>query len=192
MKKSNYLFILFAVLFAGLIIFVSLESANKNQTATKNKALTGKFYVAKEILPDHSLYPFLMIIDRLRLELADSEKRVDLLVSNANRRLFYSKKLLEKDNQAVAFTTTSKAIKYINQALEENIFLLEKASLNKKQQYQVLAFFVLENFDKHVDFYTDYQNNFSDEEKAFLESLFSQGFALQQKLRSLINQSIQN
>lgn len=192
MKKVNYLFILFAVFFASLIIFVSLQSANKNQTATKNKLMAGKFYVAKEILPDHSLYPLLMVVDRLRLELADSEKRIDLLVSNANRRLFYSKKLLEKNSQDVAFTTLSKAIKYINQALEENIFLLEKASLNKKQQYQALAFFVLENFDKHIDFYATYQNQFSDEEKSFLDALFSQGFSLQQKLRGLINQSIQN
>lgn len=192
MKKVNYLFILFAVFFASLIIFVSLQSANKNQTATKNKLMAGKFYVAKEILPDHSLYPLLMVVDRLRLELADSEKRIDLLVSNANRRLFYSKKLLEKNSQDVAFTTLSKAIKYINQALEENIFLLEEASLNKKQQYQALAFFVLENFDKHVDFYATYQNQFSDEEKSFLDALFSQGFSLQQKLRGLISQSIQN
>lgn len=192
MKKINYLFILFAILFSVLIIFISLQSANRNQMVSKNKLMAGKFYVAKEILPDHSLYPLLMVIDRLRLELADSEKRIDLLVSNANRRLFYSKRLLEKDNQSLAFITLSKAIKYINQALEENIFLLEQASLNKKQQRQIAAFFVLENFDKHVDFYENYQNRFSDEEKCFLDALFAQGFDFQQKLRSLINQSIQN
>ena len=118
MKKINYLFILFAILFSVLIIFISLQSANRNQMVSKNKLMAGKFYVAKEILPDHSLYPLLMVIDRLRLELADSEKRIDLLVSNANRRLFYSKRLLEKDNQSLAFITLSKAIKYINQALE--------------------------------------------------------------------------
>lgn len=192
MKKVNYLFILFAILFSGLIILISLQSANKTQMVNNNKLMSGKFYVAKEILPDHSLYPLLMIVDRLRLELADSERRIDLLVSNANRRLFYSRKLLEKNNQDLAFITLSKALKYINQALEENIFLLEQVSLNKKQEYQTTAFFVLENFDEHVDFYTKYQDQFSDEEKSFLDALFAQGFILQQKLRSLINQSIQN
>jgi hypothetical protein len=192
MKKINYLFILFAILFSTLIIFISLQSANKTQMVSNNKLISGKFYVAKEILPDHSLYPLLMIVDRLRLELADSEERIDLLVSNANRRLFYSKKLLEKNNQDLAFTTLSKALKYINQALEENIFLLERASLNKKQEYQSTAFFVLENFDKHVSFYTEHQDKFSGEEKSFLDALFAQGFVLQQKLRSLMNQSIQN
>lgn len=192
MKKINYLFILFAVLFSILIILISLQSANKNQIVSKNKLIAGKFYVSKEILPDHSLYPLIMIIDRLRLELADAEKRIDLLVSNANRRLFYSRRLLEKDDPDLAFTTFSKAVKYINQALEENIFLLEKASLNKNQQYQAMAFFVLENFDQHVDFYENHQNQFSDEEKCFLDTLFAQGFDFQQKLRSLINQSIQN
>lgn len=192
MKKINYLFILFAILFSSAIILISLQSANKTQMVSKNKLMSGKFYVAKEILPDHSLYPLLMIIDRLRLELADSEKRIDLLVSNASRRLFYSRKLLEKDNQELAFVTLSKAIKYINQALEENIFLLEETSLNKNQEYQALAFFVLENFDKSVDFYETQQGQFSDEQKSFLDALFAQGFGLQQKLRSLINQSIQN
>lgn len=190
MKRIHYLFILFAVGFASLIIFVSLQSANKNKMISNGKLMSGKFYIAKEILPDHSFYPFLMLVDRLRLELADAEKRIDLLVSNANRRLFYSKKLLEKNNQDLAFTTFSKAIKYINQALEENIFLLKKASLNKKQAYQATAFFVLENFDKQVSFYAEYQTQFSDEEKSFLDALFSQGFVLQDNLRSLINQSI--
>lgn len=192
MKKINYLFILFAISFSVLVIIISLQSANQNLGVSNSKLMAGKFYVAKEILPDHSLYPLLMVVDRLRLELADPEKRVDLLVANANRRLFYSKKLLEKNNQALAFATLSKAIKYINQALEENIFLLEKASLNKNQQYQAMAFFVLENFAKHVDFYENYQNQFSDEEKRFLASLLAQGFDFQQKLRGLINQSIQN
>ena len=190
MKKINYLFILFAVSFASLIIFVSLQSANKNQMTNGGKLMSGKFYVAKEILPDHSFYPFLMMVDRLRLELADAEKRIDLLVSNANRRLFYSRKLLEKNNQDLAFITFSKALKYSNQALEENVFLLEEASLNKKQEYQATAFFVLENFDKQVDFYTEFQIQFSDEEKCFLDALFAQGFVLQENLRSLINQSI--
>ncbi len=190
MKKINYLFILFAVSFASLIIFVSLQSANKNQMTSSGKLMSGKFYVAKEILPDHSFYPFLMMVDRLRLELADAEKRIDLLVSNANRRLFYSRKLLEKNNQDLAFITFSKALKYSNQALEENVFLLEEASLNKKQEYQATAFFVLENFDKQVDFYTEFQIQFSDEEKCFLDALFAQGFVLQENLRSLINQSI--
>jgi hypothetical protein len=88
MKKINYLFIVFAILFANLIIIISLQSANKKQVVDNNKLMSGKFYVAKEILPDHSLYPFLMMVDRLRLELADSEKKIGLLVSNATRRFF--------------------------------------------------------------------------------------------------------
>jgi hypothetical protein len=191
MKKINYLFIVFAILFANLIIIISLQSANKKQVVDNNKLMSGKFYVAKEILPDHSLYPFLMMVDRLRLELADSEKKIGLLVSNANRRVFYSKKLLEKNNRALAFVTFSKAVKYMNQALEENITLLERASLNKQQTYQSLAFLVLENFDDQVDFYEAMQSQFSDEEKSFIDELFSQGFIFQQKLRGLINQSIQ-
>lgn len=189
MKKVNYLFLLFAVFFSIIILFVSLNSASKSKLIGHTNLVSGKFYVAKEILPDHSLYPLLMAIDRLRLELSDSEKKVYLLVSYGNRRLFYSKKLLEKNNQALAIVTLSKAIKYTNQALMENIILLEKSSLNKKQEDQTLAFFVLENYEKQATFIKDYKDQFSDEEKAVLDSLSLESFSLVEKLRGLLKQS---
>lgn len=189
MKKVNYLFLLFAAIFSAFILFVSLNSASKSKLIGHTNLMSGKFYVAKEILPDHSLYPLLMAVDRLRLELSDSEKKVYLLVSYGNRRLFYSKKLLEKGNQTLALTTLSKATKYINQALTENIVLLEKSSVNKKQEYQILAFFVLENFENHTNFIKDHKGQFSDEEKAVIDSLSVESSSLAEKLRSLVNQS---
>ena len=158
----------------------------------EGRLVSGKFYIAKEILPDHSLYPILMVVDRLRLELAGPERRVYLLSSYANRRLFYSKKLLEKNDQVLALTTLSKAIKYINQALEENIGLIEKASPSKTEEYQKLAFFTLENFNQDMTFTAEYKNQFNDEGQAILDSLSTEGLSLAEKLRSLMNQSIQN
>ena len=189
MKKVNYLFLLFAVIFPAFILFISLHSASKSELSGNTNLVSGKFYVSKEILPDHSLYPLLMAVDRLRLEMSDSEKRVYLLVSYGNRRLFYSKKLLEKGNQPLALTTLSKATKYINQALMENIVLLEKSNVNKKQEHQILAFFVLENFEKHVSFIKDHKDQFSDEEKAVVDALSLESFTLAEKLRRLANQS---
>ncbi|MBU1033438.1 hypothetical protein KKI22_00615 [Patescibacteria group bacterium] len=192
MKKINYLFILFAVAFSVFILLISLQSANKARMTNEGRLVSGKFYIAKEILPDHSLYPILMVVDRLRLELAGPERRVYLLSSYANRRLFYSKKLLEKNDQALALTTLSKAIKYINQALEENIGLIEKASPSKTEEYQKLAFFTLENFNQDTSFTVEYKSQFNDEGQAILDALSTEGLSLAEKLRSLMNQSIQN
>ncbi len=189
MKKVNYLFILFAVISASIVLFISLQSANKEEVSREIGMKAGKFYVAKEILPDHSLYPLLMVVDRIRLELSDSERRTYLMVAYNNRRLFYSKRLLEKGNLGLAFITLSKANKYINQALEESIVLLEKSSINKKQDYQVLGFFVLENLDKHLSFMAEHKNQFVNADQAVLDNLSVESLSLADKLRRLMSQS---
>jgi hypothetical protein len=108
------------------------------------------------------------------------------LVSYGSRRLFYGSKLLDKGNQVLAFTTLSKALKYQNQALEENIVLLERKQNNKELEDQTLAFFVLENFDQQMLVIADCRAKFNDEEKIILESLVLQGVSLADKLQRLI------
>jgi hypothetical protein len=142
--------------------------------------------VAKEILPDHSLYPLLMVFDRVRLELADSEKRTYLLVSYSKRRFFYSRKLLAKGDRALAFTTLSKALKYLNQAMEAHIITLEKQNNRKQLDNQTLAFLILENFDEQMDFIVKQRDQFSNEEKVILESLCLQSSSLAEKLQKLV------
>ncbi|HPS40428.1 MAG TPA: DUF5667 domain-containing protein [Candidatus Woesebacteria bacterium] len=186
MKKANYLFSLLAIGFAVLVLFISLQSANSSELIGKTNLLASKFYVTKEILPDHSLYPLLMVFDRVRLELADSEKRTYLLVSYSQRRFFYSRKLLEKGNKTLAFTTLSKALKYLNQAMEENIIFFEKQSNRSNLENQTLAFLILENFDEQMDFIVEQRDQFNNEEKVVLESLCLQSSSLAEKLRKLV------
>ena len=191
MQKANYLFLLFAVFFSIFILFVSLQSANQSRMINNTNLVAGKFYVAREILPDHSFYPLLMTIDRIRLELAESEKRIYLLVAYGNRRLFYTKKLLDKSSQSLAFTTLSKSGKYLNQALEETAALLVTAPLSKRQDYQALAFFVLENFEDHRNFMFECRDRFSNEEKVLLEKLISENSHSAEKLHGLMEQANQ-
>lgn len=193
MKKVNYLLIIVAVLISFLVLFVSLQSANKaKMLGGKEKLMASKFYVAKEILPDHVLYPLLMVVDRLRMEMADTERKISLSASYSDRRLFYSKRLLEKGNFSLAFTTLSKALKYTNQGLSESTLLIEKYSLSKNPEYQRLAFFVLENYDRASDFVINNRDQFSNEENVVLEPLYSESNYLAEKLRGLMDQSIQN
>lgn len=192
MQKANYLFLLFAVFFSIFILFVSLQSANQSRLINNTNLVTGKFYVAREILPDHSFYPLLMATDRIRLELADSEKRIYLLVAYGSRRLFYTNELLDKGNQSLAFTTMSKSSKYLNQALEQTATLLAEAPLSKRHDYQALAFFVLENFNQHLNFIVEHRDRFSNEEKVLLEKLTSENYNSAEKLHSLMEQANQN
>jgi len=41
-----------------------------------------------------------MVVDRFRLEMADRERRIYLLVAYAKRRLFYATRLAEKEEMA--------------------------------------------------------------------------------------------
>lgn len=185
MKKVNYFLILLALVFASLVLFVSLQSANKKLVDDSNM-MSSKFYVAKEILPDHSLYPLLMAVDRVRLEMADSQRKTSLLVAYGNRRLYYSRKLLEKGNTALAFTTLGKAMKYMSQALEENIFLLERDNAKKQAEDRELATSVLQNSLHFANFINVNKDQFSNEDKVLLESLLLQNSVLAEKLQRLL------
>jgi hypothetical protein len=188
MSKVNYLFLFLAASFALFILFVSLQSANKNRMTSNSSLVSNKFYIAKEILPDHSLYPTLMLIDRLRLELASAEKRTYLLMNYGNRRLFYSRRLLEEGNSDLAFITLTKALKYANQALSEGIFLFEESSFNKRSDYQQQAFFILEKLPAYDDFVVLHRDQFSNDEKVMLETLAAENHYLAEKLRYFLNQ----
>lgn len=188
MKKINYLFLFLALGFSLFILFVSLQSANKSRMTDSPSLVSNKFYIAKEILPDHSLYPVLMIADRLRLELASAEKRTYLLTAYGNRRLFYSRRLLEQGNTDLAFITLTKAFKYVNLSLSETIFLFEESNLMRKDEYQKQAFFLLENLKAYDDFIASYRDQFSNDEKVGLETLSAENHYLAEKLRELLHQ----
>jgi len=128
-----------------------------------------KFYVKKEILPDHSLYPLLMVFDRLRLSMADRERRLYLLTAYANRRLFYATRLINKGEEALALTTFSKSQKYLNQALLEARLLREENTHN--QTYDQLIFFILEEVEHHQEVLEKNLDFFTEKNQSELKSL---------------------
>lgn len=60
-------------------------------------------------------------MDRLQLETASPLEQVFMKVEYANRRLDYSKALLEKGEEEVAFATLLKAQNYLNQAAVDSL-----------------------------------------------------------------------
>lgn len=111
-------FLAFVLVTIGcLVMLVSLQSANRQLTDRSDQEIrASKLYVSMEILPDHSLYPFLMVADRVRLELISPQAQAALRLEYAKRRLWYAEQLLAKGNVDLAYVTFSKAIHYLQQA----------------------------------------------------------------------------
>ncbi|HEX9817292.1 MAG TPA: hypothetical protein VGA89_00120 [Patescibacteria group bacterium] len=120
---------LLLLLLGGVIVIVSLLSANRVLSQGEGLELTGRrFYFQQEVLPDHLLYPALAGWDRLRLAAATNQNKLALRQSFAWKRLAYTARLLERGYQALSFSTLTKAYKYYLEALEQGQSLALTAS----------------------------------------------------------------
>lgn len=69
------------------------------------------------ILPDHPLWPLKALRDKLWLLItSDIGKKVDLKLLFADKRIAMSKTLFERDKPEIAFSTLTKAEKYLQEA----------------------------------------------------------------------------
>ena len=168
-KFLKYFLIISSVFTSIFILFTSFNISSKLQMLNSGNIKSRKFYVQKEILPDHSLYPLLMVVDRFRLEMADRERRIYLLVAYAKRRLFYATRLAEKEEITLALTTLTKSQKYLNQALLEAKNLKEESAYDPSSEQ--LVFFVLEAVDYQEEIVAKYLNDFSETERFVLNNL---------------------
>jgi hypothetical protein len=168
-KFFKYLLISVAIILSIFILFTSFNISSQSKMLDTGNLKSRKFYVKKEILPDHSLYPLLMVFDRLRLSMADRERRLYLLTAYANRRLFYATRLINKGEEALALTTFSKSQKYLNQALLEARLLREENTHN--QTYDQLIFFILEEVEHHQEVLEKNLDFFTEKNQSELKSL---------------------
>lgn len=175
MQKFNYLFFVFACVLGSFVLLVSLSSANRERSMVnnQNKLLNNKLYVSREILPDHTLYPVLMVVDRLRLELSPPENRSSLLLAYGKRRLFYSERLLEKGRRELSFATLSKAIKYYQQALEVSVANFDEKLLSNRLS-QELAFMMIDATPELFEFVTMNRDKYDDDERVIIDLLIEQ------------------
>jgi len=107
-----------ALLLASFILFISLSASNSRMVTTHStfESSHRQFYISQTILPDHVAYPILMAFDKAKLETAAQDKQLYLEVEYAQRRFEYAQDLLKRDNQNLALTTITKALKYSLQA----------------------------------------------------------------------------
>lgn len=102
-----------AVTFGMSVVGVSLLTAGSVKSADNERMSERTLYMDDTILPDHVLYPLVMVTDRVELEMADEHEQLYVKIQYAERRLGYAKQLLERGNTDLALSTLTKAQKYL-------------------------------------------------------------------------------
>ena len=179
-KFVKYFLVIIALFISIFILLFSLNISSQSKTLGFSNFKGRKFYVNKEILPDHSLYPLLMVVDRIRLAMADRERRIYLMMAYAQRRLFYAISLIEKEETALALTTLTKSQKYLNQALQE-VKLLKEENVHDSACEQLL-FFVMEGVDRHQETVKEHLDCFREDDRTVLNSLNEETTLLRDQL----------
>ena len=120
MKTGSVFFQSSLLLLGLLVVAVSLFSANDQSYHLGNTSSRKYLYISAEILPDHLLYPALMLIDKAALSRADSSsERIRMQVNYAYRRLNSARTLAANQKLGLALSTLTKSQKYLNQAAQE-------------------------------------------------------------------------
>lgn len=101
----------------------SVPSGDKNVLG-ETTLIDYKLPYPGKVLPDHPLWPIKVVRDRLwQLVSTNSTRKVELNILFADKRLVSAKMLFEKDKPSIAYSTLTKAEKYLENAslLEEEI-----------------------------------------------------------------------
>ncbi len=120
MQKSQIWLSLIALFFGVFVVAISITtSVPEAYPSLKLEASNRQFYLSNTILPDHIVYPLLMIVDRVQLKITPFPERLWLQAEYGWRRLDYAHKLLEKEKHDLALTALTKSQKYFLNATQE-------------------------------------------------------------------------
>lgn len=179
LPPRRFFVVLFGLLAASLVIFISLWRLNLSllgDTTDGVQASAGeriRQLVTLPILPDHPLYIIGMISDRVDLWLATPEERFALKLEYADTRLTTSQHLLQRKRRGMALTTLTKAEKYIISAAEE-IPILPK-ELQESARASLLS-----TIQIHDSMIRAIKPAFSDPQQATIDRLLEQILILQE------------
>lgn len=164
MKPLKVLISIVGFSIAILILAVSLISSTPSvySAGDQPKNNDREFYLNGDILPDHVLYPAVMLADRFKLETAHPDEKLTIYITYANLRLDSAEKLLNKDNQPLAISTLTKSQKYLLQAAQ--------ATLDQKPAKSTTTF-VYKTLLYHLNRHQQLKNRFTDSEKSVIDQL---------------------
>lgn len=121
MDKRKFFLAVFAVILGIIIFAASLFTYSDKAGSGVEKVSKKKFYLNGKILPDHIIYPGLMILDRTLIAISDDEAKMYLKIRLAQDRMISAQKLLQKGEEVLALTTLTKSQKYLILAIHEYI-----------------------------------------------------------------------
>lgn len=171
--KTRFLLSMIALLFAGAVLFLSLYSAHEAFAENKGAASRQQLSFTEDVLPDNTLYPALMVMDRVQLETAPNSERIFLEMEYANRRLGYAQRLLQKDKQSLAISTLTKAENYLHQAAQDAQKLQVSSSVNIR---------IAEDLKYHSTAIQNMKGEFTDSYRSVLDKLIQENAAIAQGL----------
>lgn len=180
MKPLKITFSIIGLFVASSVLAVSLASSAPSAYSTeeKFKANDKQFYLDGKILPDHTLYPIVMVADKIKLEMAKPQDKIEIYTTYANLRLSAVEQLLERGNPQLAMTTLTKSQKYLLKAAGEAI---------KEDSSPATRLHVLKTLIYHINKHQQLKEQFSAEEKNIIDKLDMECLVFVDSLRTSLN-----
>jgi hypothetical protein len=176
MKFTRLILSFAAVIFATLIMAVSLMSANSVVSYEGSLASQKRFYVGETILPDHVLYPLVAVADRALLWITPAQQKAALQIAYGRIRLDYAKALLMKNEPGMAQAALTKSQKYHSLAAEKVCQL---------EDNEVLIDFVIQALKENLTEVENIIPQLPPQQRSLPEQLQDHNRVLLQKLQKL-------
>lgn len=137
MTKVSYITSGFALLFGLFIFGLSLIMTSQVKSSSFPKFSEKKFYLGERILPDHVLYPALMVADSVILNTSYGNRRIYVKIRFSQDRLNSAQLLIAKNEEMLALSTMTKSQKYLITAAQD--FLSSKQQSESVKNDLLLA-----------------------------------------------------
>ena len=172
--KKHLFFIAAGLLASSIILGVSLLKTAQVRAASfaQLPATNKRFYVGREMKPDHVLFPVKAAVDQAKLATASPENQVSLSLHYAFKRLEYADYLVGQSEYELAVMSLFRGH---NRLMEAGVASLELENDVLKAD----ALLATTTYNQKL---LDIQQQFSEEYKTTFDQMFQENQALQQKL----------
>lgn len=175
LSTRRFFVVIFSLLAASFVLFISLwrinlAAAGKENHETSIAISAGdrvRQLFTPPILPDHPLYLFGMVTDRVELSLAPSEKQFGIRIQYANTRLATANALIERGRLNLAMSTITKAEKYLVASAGD----IQKLPSEQQEDARVI---LRDTITLHKDQLIAMKSSFSDGGRAIIDGIIEQ------------------
>lgn len=170
MKNPSYLLVSSALIFACMVLSISLVSASSatNQiNELPNSSREIKF--TQQIIPGHALYPLVVMKDKIRLTMLDVTDQCLERVILASDRLDQALMLINNGDTSVAIETLRKGQKYLAEASRQC------QDENLPEEYKAHIIEITKQYREALLFH---KGSFSDHQRVVVDQLIAENEAM--------------